>query len=287
MQPYFGEKKTWYVPSTTPSSSAAVGPGSNGFPSRKDIATSYVRKLILDTTPLPVLVQCFPNVDQVEVTPYCLDEDARNEEEGIPSQSVHQFTIALASQQKSTVPLHVTFCALERHLKLYMSLGSFLDPDTGRSSTSATHLILYEIFNMTILEEIEDAPWIPLVIACKLQAVVHFDLSTRVGTVEDTVAIGRQLFECVAECLGTNSCVYGQLYLCDIPDIVLSPDEVDLADDVDKGAKLKLSNILLPPLSIFGRGQVRPKWEDFNARIHLVRSGFRPPKADMKMVNQT
>lgn len=284
MHPYFGEKQTWYVPSTTPSSSAAVEPGSNGFPSRKDIATSYVRKLILDTTPLPVLVQCFPNVDQVQVTPYCLGEDAKNEEEEVPSQSVHQFTIALASQQNSTMSLHITFCALERHFELYMSLGSFLDPNSGRSPTSATHPITYELFGMTISE---DTPWVPLVIACRLQAVVHFDSTTRVGIEEATVALGRQLFECMEDCLLTNTGVYGQLYLCDIPDIVLSPDEIDLADNVEEAAKLKLFNITLPPMGLLDIGQVRPEWEECNARIHLVESGFRSPKADMKKVDET
>jgi len=280
MHPYFGEKQTWYVPSTTPNSSSAVEPGSNGFPSRKDVATSYVRKLILDTTPSPILVQCFPSVDQVEVTPYCLDKDLTCEEE----EAVHQFTIALASQQNSTMPLHITFCALERGSALHLSLGSFLDPDSRQSPTSATHPITYEIFGMTILE---DTPWVPLVNACRLQAVVHFDSTTRVGIEEATVAIARQLFECVKDCLLTNTGVYGQLYLCDIPDIVLSPDEIDLADNVEEAAKLKLFNITLPPMGLLDIGQVRPEWEEFNARIHLVESGFRPPKADMKKVDET
>ena len=211
----------------------------------------------------------------MEVTPYCLDEDLGCEEE----ESVHQFTIALASQQISTMPLHITFCALERGIALHWSLCSFLDPDSRQSPASATHPITYEIFGLTILE---DTPWLALTIACRLQAVVHFDSTTRVGIEEATVAIGKQLFQCLLVSAGC-----GQLYLCDIPDIVLSPDEIDLADNVEEAAKLKLFNITLPSPRILDLGGRRPEWEKFNARIHLVKSGFRPSKADMKMVNQT
>jgi hypothetical protein len=233
----------------------------------------------------------------VEVTPDCLNEgdndhpvnegqvgDEGGQGEEALFQSVDHFTIALAAQQNSTIPLHVTFCASEKGSELYFSLRCFLDLEISRYPTPSIHPITYEIFGMNIRE---DTPWVPLVIACKLQAVVHFDPTTRAGTEEDAVAIGIQLFDCVADCLSSNTGVYGQLYLCDIPDIVLYPDEIALANDVDDAAKLKLFNILLPPFDLDLDEVVRPKWEEFNSRIHLVKSGFRPSRADMRMVDET
>jgi hypothetical protein len=71
----------------------------------------------------------------------------------------------------------------------------------------------------------------------------------------------------------------GRLYLCGVPALVLSPEELiaagDKANDI---AKLKVFDAISALVINFGP---RTTWEAYNSRIHFVNPGFRPTLADL------
>ena len=71
----------------------------------------------------------------------------------------------------------------------------------------------------------------------------------------------------------------GQLYLCGVPALVLSPIELAVAgDNANDVAKLKVFDAISALVNDYG---ARATWEAYNSRIHFVNPGFRPTLADL------
>ena len=73
---------------------------------------------------------------------------------------------------------------------------------------------------------------------------------------------------------------YPYVYLCDIPQLVLSADEIRTSPNINKAAKVKLfDQIAVWPDPI--EDSPSAQWEFFDSRVRLVESGFRPSMADL------
>lgn len=274
MHPQLCRRQTWYVPDLGRSSRLAADAESSGDPTRKDIATTYTCKLILDTTPLPALELCFGNVTEVEVTSNCITGDFGILADVHP---VNHCLSALAAKNSSTISLHVTFHASESGFELFMQLNCF------SNSMAQPGAITYEFFGMPLKES---HPMSAMSVACILQAIIHFDTASPAGPGEHATTVGRQLFDCVGGSRHGSSELRGRLYLCDIPALIMTTDEIAAADDVDEAAKLKLfdASPLAFPDALTVTLQVRPRWDDFDSVVHLVKTGFKPAIARAESV---
>jgi len=122
---------------------------------------------------------------------------------------------------------------------------------------------------------IEPDSWASLMLAFDMRAVVHFDdyPSPNAGPDEIAGAIGDQLLDCFKTDTQSNLVSPGQLFLCGIPELILSPAELATASDPNEVALLKIYDRSPGP---------KPKWETFKSRVKLVKSGFRPSMRDME-----
>ena len=73
---------------------------------------------------------------------------------------------------------------------------------------------------------------------------------------------------CATVWVPNKGVIPGRLILCDVPQLVLSPQELEAAGDTAEEAAL---------VKIFDAWQSspKPKWEIFTSRIKLVEGGFR------------
>jgi len=138
---------------------------------------------------------------------------------------------------------------------------SIYNPPPGAPPKPGT--ISYEVCDLPL----HRAEW-SLMKSFVLQAVIHFNVGS-CGREEILPKLTRGLRFCFT---GSNNPA-GQLFLCGIPALVLSPEELSTSSNVKEDALLKLFNGLSPPR--------RPKWEVFTAIIHLVEPGFRPSADDL------
>jgi hypothetical protein len=104
--------------------------------------------------------------------------------------------------------------------------------------------------------------------AFDLQAVVHLDIDSR-----SRDEILPDLKDAMLDCFTGLNNPAGQLFLCGIPALVLSPEELSPSLNINEDALLKVFNSM--------QEQERPKWEVFTAKVHLVEPGFRPSAHDL------
>lgn len=213
------------------------------------------------------------SVLEVVVTPRCLAEAITHTRRKLPD--LHMSLALLAIRRFTTDPLHVTV-QLEGELAFHQLCQVFRAPPSIGSSFNIP--ITYEIFNMPTGTTL----WQHLAKAFTMRAVVHFaPHPTPAGPGNIAAAIGDQLLDCFG---GKNLVTFGQLYLCDIPELVLSPAELATASDPDEAALLKLfDNLIATPLlgASLRSPNLKPKWETFKSKVKLVKSGFRPSMSDL------
>jgi hypothetical protein len=242
---------------------------------RKDIAMDFTRKLVLDnllTVPLACYYQyvATESVSEVVVTPGCLDEHIDHMRR-LPD--IHTSLALLAMRHLTTTPPHV-MVQIEG-AAAFQQLCQLVDIQS----------VFNNSFNVPITYEILDMPvglnlWKPLSIAFAMRAVVHFaDHHSSAGPDDIAGAISNQLLDCFRIDSRSSTVLAGQLYLCDIPGLVLPPAELATTSDPDEAALIKLfDNLIYSPLpgALPGSPDSKPKWETFKSKVKLVESGFRP-----------
>jgi len=72
----------------------------------------------------------------------------------------------------------------------------------------------------------------------------------------------------------------GQLFLCDLPSLVLDPQELASAADLDEAAINKIYDLVSIYPNLDG-SIYETKLDFFKSRIKLVKSGFKPTLADL------
>jgi hypothetical protein len=237
------------------------------------------RKMVLDnliSVPLASYYQyvATQSVSEVVVTPRCLAEAIKHTRK-LPD--IHTSLKLLAIRHIRNCPLHVTV-QVEGD-STFQQLCQLVDHQP-RTNNSFNIPITYDVFDMPTGTDL----WHPLAIAFAMRAVVHFaDHHSSAGPDDIARAISNQLLDCFKADSRSSFVTPGLLYLCDIPKLVLSPEELATSSNSNEVALLKLfDNLIYTPLpgALPGSSIPKPKWETFKSKVELVESGFRPGMSD-------
>jgi len=235
-------------------------------PNRKDTAASYTRKIVLDTTPLRGISTAFQKVEQMVITDRCFVKTTTVGNQETNMQFLKLCICLLGNKPVNSTPLHLVL-----HLtgKVHSQFEYLL------SDILTLVPLTFECLDMRIgMDTISD-----LKIGYMVGAVVKFSC----GGLLDPAKIVLDLvllFDCWLM-LGIQPDKPCRIYLRNIPQLVFSSEE--LADITEAGtannaAKRKLCKIVASGKeTMFIRTLER--WEEFLARVHFVKSGFRPSPA--------
>jgi hypothetical protein len=247
------------------------------------------RSLVLDSLPTVSITSYYQyvitsSVLDVVITPRCLTE-ANNHTRRLPDIHTSLATLALRHLTTTTTPL-LTITTTPLHVTVrvkaesaYQQLRQLVNIQSVINN-SFTIPITYEIFDMPIRSDLHQA----LAIAFAMRAVVHFaDHHSPMGPDDLAYAISNSLLDCFKIVNQSVPVTPGQLHLCDIPVIVLSPEELATSSDPKEVALRKLfDNLDFCPLPGHSPGPqyLKPTRGTFKARVKLVESGFRPGMSD-------
>lgn len=234
-------------------------------PTRKDIATGHTRKLIIDIEPESAIPTSYTRVNEVELGPRTFCEPGIHPLGYWDYPFVKESVENVAPRDVSAPPLHVT-ARISRDIDMG-ALGSLLrDIQTPFP------------FSCEFLEMFIDEDEFALDVAFLLGAVVKYR-DTDLDKEEIIREIAGQLDISFTE-EDPAAAPYPYVYLCDIPRLVLSADEIRSSPNFNKAAKVKLfDQIAVWPDPI--EDSPSAQWEFFDSRVRLVESGFRPSMADL------
>ena len=182
---------------------------------------------------------------------------------------------ALSQRRDPSDPLHISiqFGFIFRNHDLDSLFGDLGQYTQGINATYGFHNVSFTGGGST------------LSIAYKVRGVLHFDKRDLRMTQDrqDAEGLISDLDRIMRRYNGNLS--PGCLFICGLPQLVLTPEEIEAAgDDVNKDALLKLHNTSLRPSWRYhdnDNDTTQVTWEDFQARIKLVDSSFRPTRADL------
>jgi len=224
---------------------------------------SHTKELILEIIPPINIAEKLSNVKEVEILcDLCFDTSLVS----CPAPAIRPFLLILA-QAHNINPLHV-----RAYLTPKRECSDMLKFTGLKSPTS--DLITYEFFNVPFRRH----RYISLWMALSLRSVVHFSdswqscLDLPSGDFEPITDYNvSELLDAIRKRAWSRPVATDRLYLCDIPELVLSPQELNSAIDIEEAALRKLYT------DFFRSGQRKR----FTARLQLVKSGFRPSFADL------
>jgi hypothetical protein len=252
-------------------------------PTRKDIAASLTRKIILDDdSPKAIMVKGFCFVEEVVVSPQCLSRymaaiatprqrcgemSAYRIMSGGAS-GLMQCLSTLASSRISSTPLHVTF-VMDTTIHPYGLMKTLL-----REGALAT--VTFDFLDWPS----RNGLW-HLGAAYYAGGPVHFAPSL---LEQDSLALDLAVgLERIFRHRGLVS-PSSRIYLCNIPKLVLSPKELVAAGDTaNHVAKLKIYKLC--DFSNAGSDLTESqRWINFDAQVKFVEAGFRPSPADVAAI---
>jgi hypothetical protein len=170
-----------------------------------------------------------------------------------------KFLETLAPQTLSSQSLHATISA-ELFVDIGLQTSGLTRPQTGPRT------ITYDICDLAL----HDGTWGYIKDAFALQAVVHFDTCPQTHSWDDGEIL-QVIIYALQHCLSDPP--DGQLFICGITDLVLTEKELETSLDMYHEALLKIYNGM--------KEHLRPKWEIFKGKVHLVEPGFRPSADDL------
>jgi len=235
-------------------------------PTRKDIATGHTRKLIIDIEPESAIPTSYTRVNEVELGPRTFCEPGIHPLGHWDYPFVKSSVENVAPRDASAPPLHVT-ARISR------------DNNMGALGFLLRNLQTPFPFSCEFLEMfIDEDEFVALDVAFHLGAVVKYR-DTDLDKEEILQEIAGQLYICITDEDHTST-PHPYVYLCDIPELVLSTDEFRTAPNINKAAKVKLfDQFTVWPDSM--EDSAPSKWQFFESRVKLVESGFRPSMADL------
>jgi len=236
---------------------------------------SHTEELILEVIPPIDVAEKLSNVKEVVVLcAQCFGISISSD----PNPDIGPF-LAILAKAHNIIPLHVrAYLTSKRECLDVFSLT--------RNGRSTFDLITYEFFNVAVHSFRYSTLWM----AFKLRSIAHLSDSWHSyhkvsgdGFETITGLIGSELMDAFCESSETitRPFITGRLYLCDIPELILTPQEVNATINIEEAAMRKLYTNLNRPLMGPLLGQTKPSWKDFNTMIKLVKSGFRPSFADL------
>ena len=176
-----------------------------------------------------------------------------------------------------------------RYLKIIQPAISLIDSLHVNLHTNYTYRgyqetihALYRCFESAILctYEVTRPTWYKTAdvgIAYDLQCVVtfaHFGLSPERGA----AYIASYISDCFED--EDLDMPTGQLFICDLPPVVLDPQELASASDLDEAAIIKICDLVSVYPDLTG-SVYKTKLDFFRSPIKLVKSGFKPTLADL------
>lgn len=256
-------------------------------PTRKDLATTYTRKVIMKGIPPSRLPATYRHANEMTLAAGCFDamywpsnrfgsnlyDDLTPIERQKLLNEAAYSTIKkslkmFAPVDRSSTPLHVQVhfgpglnCEL---MEYYLTPAQSYAPYT------------IEFHNMSIDDWTDGTA---LDMAYSLGGVVQTSkfINAHLG-----LGIATHIAEGLEDCLVNDDPLApsGRIYLCGIPSLVLSPEETESANDVDEAAMTKLFNLIKtwPDLS---QAPSLTHRDFFDDRVRLVGPGYRPKLADL------
>jgi hypothetical protein len=246
-------------------------------PTRKDIAASHTRKIVLDYDfPKAIMVKGFRSVEEVVVSARCLTRHMptahKRHRQGGSSEykfmskaanGLMQCITTLASTRTSSTPLHVTFI-MDQNVDRVGLMKMLLHEDALASLT-------FDFLDWHGFWHLEAAYY--------AGAPVQFAPTPFNPALVELMAMGldhifrRRIFAASSS----------SIYLCDIPKLVLWPEElVGAAENADHVAKVKVYNTYT--LENADNLTESLKWIDFDSKVKFVASGFRPSPSDLAAI---
>jgi hypothetical protein len=237
-------------------------------PTRKDIATTFTRKLVFE---------CVPDLPSSESY------------QAIREVVIHRQHMEEPWSQKPADHFLWMESHFNRYLKVIAPSISFIDSLHLKLCTESPCRWTYDSINslnhcfesaIRCTYEVTGAPWhdsTALCAAYDLQCVLTF---RDYGISQERRA--GYIASCISECfeeedLDTST---GQLFLCDIPSLVLNPRELASAADVNEAAIIKICDLVTVYPDLTG-SIYKTKLDFFKSRIKLVKPGFKPTLADL------
>jgi hypothetical protein len=241
---------------------------------RKDLATTFTRKLVFDVEPETAIPQSYRAVEEVVFGSACMiiacylrgDQEEKIAQAERVSSMFSKCFAAIASTGTTASVLHVKMHMVPR---IEYSILRYRFP-----RLSAAIPIIFEFFDVSL-------NWVsnPLKLAYEIRAVVHFDQDNFVSRDEMVKELAGQISEILRD--GKLSMLASQVYLCDVPQLVLRPDELNSADDTNEAAMVKICSLIDDEYWPDQVTTPTKRLEFLKSRVKLVESGFRPTLADM------
>lgn len=259
-----------------------------GQETRKNVAKSHTRKMIVDALPSERIFEAYTGVNEVVVTTQYHKECTLHDialPDSPPDPDAHLYACQrrcpgprytppppppiygllekLAIDRKSaSIPLHVEIGLSKPPIRAFYSrykIQRYLLKCLGSDDNPVP--ITYG-FTDTPIDVTKGSAWVAAYI---LRAVVEFRQPDpkRLGQYAEAIC------NLLCHCTGSEQRGHpGRLILCDVPQLVLSPQELEAAGDTAEEAAL---------VKIFDAWQSspKPKWEIFTSRIKLVEGGYR------------
>lgn len=119
-------------------------------------------------------------------------------------------------------------------------------------------------------------------LAYNLGTVVHLDHAKSLDCNLAAEELATFIYDLIME--DKDNSPPGQLFLCDVPRLVLSTQELLAAANAHDAALLKLFALCEFDLAMMGREVQESRWEYFTARVKLVDAGYRPTKEEMEAI---
>jgi hypothetical protein len=239
---------------------------------RKDIAATFTRKIIFDSAaPTKVISRSFRNVTDVVITIWGLAALYRYKE--LACKFLGLCIGVLGSPDINPTPLHLT-------IHLGEAIASNHESAIRRLLSEPPTLVpmTFELVSMSMYVDKRSA----IDSALRLGAVVHFKKSYGPP---DHFWVARRLAQFLESRVYSNAQrgSWRQAYLCDIPEYVLTPDE--LARGIQEGnaverAKYKLVKVPAPTLRE-ALELVEKRCSESLSKVTYVQSGFRPSPAEV------
>ena len=235
---------------------------------RKDLATTFTRKLVFNFEPKTAIPKSYRAVEEVIFGPACMyiarhlhgTQIQKSDQANRVASLFANCLTAVASTGNSAAALHA-----KMHMVYRIDYHMLRDQLT-RLKTAIP--IAYEFFNVPI-------GWRPsaLGLAFAMRALVHFEIDVDTSREEMAQELADQISEILAD--GDSSESTSEVYLCEVPQLVLRPDELNLADDTNEAAMVKICSLI--PDECWPN-QVTPtkRLEFLKSKVKLVGAGFRP-----------
>jgi len=248
----------------------------NNIPTRKDIATSHTRKLVIGQVPELGIPRSYLTVNAVKFAARCLLPYKYHggyrkliATEWMERQ-LQKVLRAITSSNSSADSLHITVYDEQSHRAPWEILGRLLMH--FESAIPCT----FEFFDFDLFHN--HGSGTALHTAYELQAVVHIgpEAAFLPAPPSGLLALSiDNLFE--DEDMETP---VGQFFLCGLPRAILTPTEFASAHDTNEAALIKLCRRITVWPNLSG-SQYETKLDFLKSRIKLVEPGFRPSMADL------